>query len=66
MNIGDWYLLMTQMKKHSIQFKKLICSGIPTWGDGLYVLGKPAGYDGTNNDVLTPFVINDECFIPLV
>ena len=30
------------------------------------VLGEPAEYDGTNDDVLQPFLINLECLIPLI
>ena len=30
------------------------------------VLGEPAEYDGTNDDVLQPFLINEECLIPLI
>ena len=29
-------------------------------------LGEPAEYDGTNDNVLTPFVIINECLIPLI
>ena len=59
---------MMQLEKRSIQFQKLICTGSPTRGgeDGWCVLGEPAEYDGTNDDVLTPFVINDDCLIPLI
>ena len=57
---------MMQMEKRSTQFQILICTGSPTGGGGWCVLGKPAEYDGTNDDVLTPFVINNECFIPLI
>ena len=54
------------MTNRSIQFQKLICTRSPTGGGGWCVLGEPEEYDGTNDDVLTPFVINDECLIPLV
>ena len=57
---------MMQMEKRSIQFQKLICTGNPTGGGGWCGLGEPAEYDGTNDDVLTPFVINDECLITLI
>ena len=38
----------------------------PHRGGGWCVLGEPVEYDGTNDDVLTPFVINDECLITLI
>ena len=59
---------MMQMEKRSIQFQKLICTGSPKYigGTGWYILGEPAEYDGTNDDALTPFVINTECLIPLI
>ena len=38
----------------------------PYRGGGWCILGEPAEYDGTNDDVLTPFVINNECLIPLI
>ena len=38
----------------------------PYRGGGWCVLGEPAEYDGTNDDVLQPFLINEECLIPLI
>ena len=57
---------MMQLEKRSIQFQKLICTGSPTGGGGWCVLGEPAEYDGTNDGVLTLFVINDQCLICLI
>ena len=38
----------------------------PYRGGGWCVVGEPADYDGTNDDVLQPFLINQECLIPLI
>ena len=38
----------------------------PYRGGGWCVLGEPAEYDGTNDDVMQPFMINQECLIPLI
>ena len=58
-----------QLEICSIQFQKIPCTGSPTYrGGGWYILGEPDKYDGTNDDVLTPFtfVINDQCLMCLI
>ena len=54
------------MEKRSTQFQKLIRTGSSTGVGEWCILGELAEYDGTNDGVLTPFVINDECLIPLI
>ena len=39
---------------------------VPVRRPGWCVLGEPAEYDATNDDMLQPFLINEECLIPLI